>query len=85
MLSNNALAEEALNAAHSICSGDPLLVNERGVMAYNHGECVSSKVQILYVGLTSSVAMREPLPCFRNHWNLRKSPKVLKSLGQLRM
>jgi len=40
MLSNYALADEALNAAYSMCSGDPLLVNERGVMAFNHGECV---------------------------------------------
>jgi anaphase-promoting complex subunit 6 len=38
MLSNHALADEALNAAHSMCDGDPLLVNERGVMAFNHGE-----------------------------------------------
>lgn len=38
MLSNHALADEALNAAYSMCNGDPLLVNERGVMAYNHGE-----------------------------------------------
>jgi anaphase-promoting complex subunit 6 len=39
-LSNHALADEALNAAYSMCSTDPLLVNERGVMAYNRGECV---------------------------------------------
>jgi anaphase-promoting complex subunit 6 len=38
MLSNHVLADEALNAAHSMCDGDPLLVNERGVMAFNHGE-----------------------------------------------
>lgn len=38
MLSNYPLADEALNAANSMCDGDPLLVNERGVMAYNHGE-----------------------------------------------
>jgi anaphase-promoting complex subunit 6 len=38
MLSNHALADEALNAAHSMCKSDPLLVNERGVMAFNHGE-----------------------------------------------
>ncbi|KAF8240713.1 TPR-like protein [Tricholoma matsutake] len=38
MLSNHALADEALNAAHSMCDGDPLLVNERGVMAFNHGD-----------------------------------------------
>lgn len=38
MLSNYALADEALNAAYSMCDGDPLLMNERGVMAYNHGD-----------------------------------------------
>ncbi|RDB26326.1 Anaphase-promoting complex subunit cut9 [Hypsizygus marmoreus] len=38
MLSNHALADEALNAAYSMCDGDPLLVNERGVMAFNHGD-----------------------------------------------
>ena len=40
MLSNYPLADEALNAADSMCDGDPLLMNERGVMAFNHGECV---------------------------------------------
>lgn len=38
MLSNHAMADESLNAADSMCDGDPLLYNERGVMAYNHGE-----------------------------------------------
>ena len=38
MLSNHVLADEALNAAYAMCEGDPLLINERGVMAYNHGE-----------------------------------------------
>ena len=37
-LSNLSLADEALHAAHSMCDGDPLLTNERGVMAFNHGE-----------------------------------------------
>lgn len=40
MLSNYSLADEALNAAHSMCDGDPLLINERGVMAYNHEEYI---------------------------------------------
>lgn len=40
MLSNHALADEALNASNQICDGDPLLISERGVMAFNHGECV---------------------------------------------
>jgi anaphase-promoting complex subunit 6 len=38
MLSNYPLADEALNAAYSMCDADPLLMNERGVMAYNHHE-----------------------------------------------
>ncbi|KAK2463455.1 hypothetical protein APHAL10511_004541 [Amanita phalloides] len=37
-LSNYLLADEALNAANAMCDGDPLLLNERGVMAYNHGD-----------------------------------------------
>lgn len=38
MLSNYVLADEALDAAYSMCDGDPLLINERAVMAYNHGK-----------------------------------------------
>ncbi|KAF8737592.1 hypothetical protein AX14_012591 [Amanita brunnescens Koide BX004] len=38
MLSNHPLADEALNAANTMCDGDPLLLNERGVMAYNRGD-----------------------------------------------
>lgn len=38
VLSNRSLADEALNAAYSICDSDPLLVNERAVMAYNREE-----------------------------------------------
>ncbi|KAF8632216.1 hypothetical protein AX15_001974 [Amanita polypyramis BW_CC] len=38
MVSNHPLADEALNAANVMCDGDPLLLNERGVMAYNHGD-----------------------------------------------
>lgn len=37
VLSNLSLADEALYAAQSMCDGDPLLTNERGVMAFNHG------------------------------------------------
>ncbi|KAI0046567.1 TPR-like protein [Auriscalpium vulgare] len=37
ILSNQGQADEALNAANSMCDGDPLLINERGVMAFNHG------------------------------------------------
>ena len=40
ILSNPQQADEALNAAHAMCEGDPLLANERGVMAFNHGRCV---------------------------------------------
>lgn len=40
MLSNFDLADEALNAAHKMCDGDPLLYNERGVMAFNRAELV---------------------------------------------
>lgn len=40
MLSNYRLADEALHAAAALCENDPLLCNERGVMAFNHGEYV---------------------------------------------
>ena len=40
MLSNFRLADEALHAAAALCENDPLLCNERGVMAFNHGEYV---------------------------------------------
>ncbi|TFY65559.1 hypothetical protein EVG20_g5530 [Dentipellis fragilis] len=36
ILSNYGPATEALNAANSMCDGDPLLINERGVMAFIH-------------------------------------------------
>ncbi|KAF5327302.1 hypothetical protein D9619_004328 [Psilocybe cf. subviscida] len=38
MLSNFPQADEALEAAFTMCDGDPLLLNEQGVMAYNHEE-----------------------------------------------
>lgn len=38
MLSNFKLADEALAASYALCPNDPLLCNERGVMAYNHGD-----------------------------------------------
>jgi anaphase-promoting complex subunit 6 len=37
-LANNALAEEALNASYAMCPEDPLLFNEKGVLAYHCGE-----------------------------------------------
>lgn len=37
LLSNFVMADEALNAAKQLCTHDPLLTNERGVMAFNHG------------------------------------------------
>lgn len=40
MLSNHEMADEALNAANQMCDGDPLLINELGVMAFTHGKCV---------------------------------------------
>lgn len=38
ILSNYALADEAFLAANAMCDGDPLLANERGIMAYNYEE-----------------------------------------------
>jgi anaphase-promoting complex subunit 6 len=37
-ISNYDAAEEALNASYAMCDGDPLLLNERGVMAFNRGK-----------------------------------------------
>lgn len=48
MLSNHSMADEALNASNQICDGDPLLVNERGVMAFNHGKFVFSFAMLLF-------------------------------------
>ena len=36
MLSNFDTADENLEAANKMCDSDPLLLNERGVMAFNH-------------------------------------------------
>lgn len=38
ILSNYSQADEAFLAANAMCDGDPLLANERGIMAYNYGE-----------------------------------------------
>ena len=40
ILSNYGQADESLDAANAMCDGDPLLINERGVMAFNHGRCL---------------------------------------------
>jgi anaphase-promoting complex subunit 6 len=39
ILSNYGQADESIDAANAMCDGDPLLINERGVMAFNHGRC----------------------------------------------
>ena len=38
ILSNLKLADEALTAAQHMCDSDPLLFNERGVMAFMNEE-----------------------------------------------
>ncbi|KIY44125.1 TPR-like protein [Fistulina hepatica ATCC 64428] len=38
LLSNHPQAEEALVASYALCSSDPLLMNERGVMAFARGD-----------------------------------------------
>lgn len=38
MLSNFDTADESLEAADKMCDRDPLLLNERGVMAFNRGK-----------------------------------------------
>lgn len=44
ILANHAQAEEAFEAARMICDEDPLLYNERGVMAYMRAERVSGLI-----------------------------------------
>lgn len=46
ILSNYGQADEALDAANAMCDGDPLLINERGVMAFNHGRCPLTAVLV---------------------------------------
>ena len=46
ILSNYGQADEALDAANAMCDGDPLLINERGVMAFNHARCPPSAVLV---------------------------------------
>ena len=61
ILSNLNLADEALNAAHTMCDGDPLLSNERGVMAFNRGNYEEAAVmfqdaiQLVQVTQTSEI------------------------------
>ena len=40
VLSNETPALEALNASLTMCSSDPLLLNEIGVMQFTKNECV---------------------------------------------
>ena len=37
-LSNLQMADESFTAANLICDADPLLANERGVLAFNRGQ-----------------------------------------------
>ncbi|KAI0078758.1 TPR-like protein [Panus rudis PR-1116 ss-1] len=68
-LSNLNLADEALNAAYTMCDGDPLLCNERGVMAFNRGnyeqavEMFQEAIKLAQVTQTSEI---EWAPTFVN-------------------
>jgi hypothetical protein len=86
MLSNHALADEALNASNQICDGDPLLVNERGVMAFNHGEFVQFLIPDYRILMCLSFSDTSELPFFfKNRSTLRRSHKVRKSRGRQRI
>ncbi|KAH9847513.1 TPR-like protein [Lenzites betulinus] len=69
ILSNVKLAEEALFAAHHMCDSDPLLYNERGVMAFMNEDYESAvtlfaqAIEIADVVQTSQVAW---IPTFIN-------------------
>lgn len=86
MLSNHDLADEALNAAFTMCDGDPLLYNELGVMAFNRGKSVTIFNLLYYEALLlktcANVGMIRPRHCLREHLSLRRSPKARKLPGQ---
>ncbi len=42
ILSNYGQADESLDAANAMCDGDPLLINELCVMAFNHRRCLQT-------------------------------------------
>jgi len=62
VLSNYSQADESLDAANAMCDGDPLLINERGVMAFNHGryadavDMFKSALEIAQVTQTSQAS-----------------------------
>lgn len=71
LLSNYRLADEALGAAYSMCDGDPLLINERAVMAFNHGEwALNSLLDILFL-LSQTLVLR--LATETTHFKIRVS------------
>jgi hypothetical protein len=49
VLSNYAQADESLKAANAMCDGDPLLINECGVLAFNHGWCFPLTISLDWV------------------------------------
>lgn len=83
ILSNFALADEALHAANTLCDGDPLLMNECGVMAYNHGESVyhPRSMYMFYDTNHIYVAIRGQQTYSSKPSTWRVSPKAQKRLG----
>ena len=65
ILSNKQQAEDALVAAQHMCDGDPLLYNERGVMAFSNEECVFLSQQQCVLRLTGGAATKLRSNCLR--------------------
>ncbi|KAI0255073.1 TPR-like protein [Lactifluus subvellereus] len=80
VLSNYAQADESLTAANAMCDGDPLLINERGVMAFNHGRYADA-VDMFRSALAIAQVTQTSQASWATTWlNLGTS---LRKLGQL--
>ena len=87
VLSNYLQADESLDAANAMCDGDPLLINERGVMAFNHGrylpcELLAQPVRTLTSRLDTDTRM--PWTCSGPHLRLRRLRKRRRRPGRRR-
>ena len=80
VLSNYPLADEALNAANAMCDGDPLLLNERGVMAYNYGEWIPFPSFVMRPVTPLAVIVAQP-HCFRKLSTWHKWHKLHEGRG----
>ena len=71
ILSNKQQAEDTLAAAQHMCDGDPLLYNERGVMAFSNEEYVPSP-DCYYHLLTEGASYETAVTLFQGAIDLAK-------------